>query len=265
MEHGAIAKHIVNSSYINTMETDIRGLLNWQWRSLSQGESPQELIINPLKHRWQLALTDPQPNSESPQYYSYKNRLLMAILLHKYGLVDTDLTAQALKDIELLNERVVLSDQFFRQSDALKTLLSTPTSLIARKPNKADSPTFFRQGDVVSIRYGDYYYCAYVFDIYGYNQMPAIQLFAKRFSQPPQLAELDGVAALTLPRGGEARVEQWYVAGLNWLPDPAGQVELIKAQSPITPTLTAPTFGITMAEWFTWQQQLPQLFENLRS
>ncbi|WP_417761555.1 hypothetical protein [Shewanella sp.] len=262
MEHGAIAKQIVNSSYINTMEQEIRSLLNRHWRQLNDGGSAQALIIDPLKNRWQMALTDPSASQQPPQYYSYKNRLLMAILLHKYGLADTQLTAQALKDIDLLNQHVVLSDHFFRQSDALKTLLTSDTSLITRKPNRTDNTTFFRQGDVISIRLGDYYYCAYVFDIYGYNEMPALQLFAKRFVQQPQLAELEGVAAVTENRGGKAEVAQWYVGGLSWFPDPAGQVTLLQAQSTIKPILSTATSGITMAEWFAWQQQLPQLLSE---
>src|SRR5262249_11342744 len=111
----------------------------------------------------------------------------LATLLHKYGICDEDITAQAVAAIDHLNKDVVLSDAFPRQSEAIKVFLKSAPILPTRRPRQPKLMTFLRIGDIVSIQLGGYFHAAYVLELYRDmgGSYPVIEFYEGRFDRIP--------------------------------------------------------------------------------
>src|ERR1700712_224928 len=74
--------------------------------------------------RWGCVLKE--PCDEANSHYKDLVCLTMAAVLHRHGFCDEPLTRTALDAVDRLNEHVVLSDAFERNSNAIKALLASP-------------------------------------------------------------------------------------------------------------------------------------------
>jgi hypothetical protein len=170
-------------------------------------------------------------DSVASALYRHKTAVALAILLHKYGIADDTLIARANVGIDALNDAVALSDDFHRKSDALKAaFLRTSPAPLKRAPSLPDSLTFYRAGDVVSYQLDGSYYAAYVHRCARINESPIIEFYDAVFDHVPDVAELAGKRAKGARyNDGSERVSKFSVSGMKFMPDPAGQVMLVKA------------------------------------
>ena len=172
-----------------------------------------------LFRRWNCTLNASDPSEKTE---NYQDNIWVAIvtLMHKYGLNIDAYLPKAFAAIDRLNERVVLSDAFHRQTEDIKAFLQTPPPALKRKPGHRASTTYYRRGDVLSIQVEDFYFGAIIDKIHGINEAPIIRLYVPVYDRQPTLEEVLG----SQPQGGRIGV-----FGLTYMPDLAGQVILLGA------------------------------------
>ncbi len=191
--------------------------------------NPSASVLPPLLRRWNCVL-QAGDDAASPLYRD-KTVVALAILLHKYGIADAGILDRADAAIDALNEAVALSDDFHRKTGAIKTaFLRTPPAPLKRAPGLPDSLTFYRAGDVVSYQLEGRYHAVFVHRCAQTNQSPVIEFYDAVFDHVPAIDELrDKPARGRRYNDGSARIERMSVAGMKFMPDPAGQFVLIKA------------------------------------
>jgi hypothetical protein len=190
---------------------------------------PAAHALVPLLRRWNCVL-QAGADAASPIYRD-KTAVALAILLHKYGIADAAIAARADAANDALNTKVALSDDFHRRSDAIKTMfLRTAPAPLKRAPGHPDSLSFHRAADVVSMQLDGRYYAAYVHGCVNPNESPIIEFYDAVFDHVPSLAELTGRRAKGQRYDdGSESVSKYSVAGMKFMPDPAGQIVLVKA------------------------------------
>lgn len=190
--------------------------------------------------------------------------LVLALLLHKYGW-DGGRFARGWRDggAQLAAE---LPEGFARALPKIEALLAAPPKPLARKPGLEPGTTQFRAADLIAIRIRGRFFAAFVHEVARQGnggQYPVIEFFDRAFSRVPRVDELEGVPA----RGerfndGSVRRSLHAVSGLQWQPDPAGQVVLMQGGSTLQPVadMLAPSVGRYTVEWF---HRLPALIDRL--
>ncbi len=184
-------------------------------------------ILPKLLLRWNCVLFADEGISAT---YKQKTIIALAVLLHKYGFADKFITKNALQAIDKLNKDIALSDDFFRKSNEIKAFINSMPAPLKRKPAIAESITFYRAEDVVSIQLEGKFYAAYIHQLSGPNESPIIELYDGVFSKVPTLNELGKLNAKgRIYNDGKERICLFSINGMKYLPDPANQIQLISA------------------------------------
>lgn len=194
-------------------------------------------------------------------------RGISCIIQWSVQIADAAIAARADAAIDALNAQVALSDDFHRKTDAIKTtfLRSAPAPL-KRAPGLPDSLNFYRAADVVSLQIDGRYYAAYVHGCASPNENPIIEFYDAGFDHVPSLAELTGrLAKGQRYHDGSENVSKFSVAGMKFMPDPAGQIVLVKACME-TPTddahLRRDTGLFTVSDIFDLQEKVDRMFDS---
>lgn len=253
------AKHLVQSA-----DEDLARLV-WSAMTSDKNKNIQEQteqLVSKLLTRWNCILTT--TDKEISEHYKQKAYLALAILLHKYGYKYEPITDNALKAIDLLNKDVVLSDDFFRKSDTIKSFLATEPVPLKRKPIIPESITFYRPKDVISIQLENKFYGAYIHSLTGPNENPIIEFYDKVFDKIPNIKELKQCKAQgALLIDGTKRIAKYAVSGMKFLPDLSNQVKLISAcenESPSNSHLQKPIGLYAVEDIFSIQRIIKGLF-----
>ncbi|MEN4917738.1 hypothetical protein ABE485_03650 [Achromobacter spanius] len=231
--HAQALKKLAADILVQTLDDDLSRLLtNAMARARHDPAIAANLaahVLPPLLRRWNCVL-QAADDAASP-LYRHKTAVALAILLHKYGIADAAIAARADAGIDALNDAVALSDDFHRKTDDIKTaFLRTPPAPLKRAPGLPDSLTFHRAGDVVSCQLDGRYYAAYVHRCASTNQSPVIEFYDAVHDHVPTIEELrDKRARGRRFNDGSVRIEHLSVAGMKFMPDPAGQIVLVKA------------------------------------
>lgn len=262
MNHKRILDKLTATAAVDALDAEIRSLLAHRRSSDLVYAGPDcDRMQEPLLARWQFAL-DAERYPETSDIYAAQCWLALATLLHKYGITHPKSCEKALVAIDLLNDKVVLADSFFHQADAMKAFLGTEPVIPKKKPGSPKALTFYREGDLLAIRYQDIYLAAYVYRIQAPNAYPLIGFYQAVFDQLPTTEEL-----LATPAAGDAagRVNRLYLPGLTYLPDPAGQVILVDSaiRTPPDETHLKDPIGLgTMYSLSNLQWDLEQLSQR---
>lgn len=193
------------------------------WQMLGKRQPDPVYIGNKFFERWDCALNaSPDEVTEA-----YRNLLTLTItvLFHKYGYAYPNLTRKAIHAVDALNDAVVTSDAFFRQSDNIKSFLQTTPVKLTKRPPEGRSVTFFRQGDVVSVKYDHKYCAAYIHYNYHDNEAPVIEFYDRVFDRQPEYEQLVDAKAW----GSAGQISRYCVFHMTDLKDRANQIHLIKA------------------------------------
>lgn len=183
MTHQQILDKLAAKHLVKSIDEDLSSLVFYAMCYNKDSIEKQLAYFLPnLLLRWNCVL---KAGKEVSDNYKEITILEIAVLLHKYGYADNSITKQAIEAIDHLNKKVVLSDDFFRKSDEIKNiLLSLPISL-KRKPAIAESITFYRKKDVISIQLDGKYYAAYIHELTGINESPKIEFYNGMFDNIP--------------------------------------------------------------------------------
>ncbi|GEM_PF-200993 len=231
--HAQALKKLAADILVQTLDEDLSRLLSDAMaRARHDDAIAADLagsVLPPLLRRWNCVL-QAGDDTASP-LYRHKTAVALAILLHKYGISDAAISTRADAGIDALNEAVALSDDFHRKTDDIKSaFLRTPPTPPKRAPGLPDSLTFYRSGDVVSYQLDGRHYAAYVHRCARINQSPVIEFYDAVFDHVPDIGELqDKRARGRRYNDGSVRIEHISVAGMKFMPDPAGQFVLVKA------------------------------------
>lgn len=181
--------------------------------------------------RWGCVLKE--PGDEANPHYKDLVCLTMAAVLHRHGFCDEALTLTALDSVDRLNEHVVLSDTFERNSDAIKALMTSPPTPLVRRPPVAKNVTFWREGDAASVQIGEWFYAIYVHNILGNHEAPIVEIYDFASRQRPEPEDLRQCKAKGQRYDdGVMRIEHHAPYGLRDVPDRARQFQLIASGLP---------------------------------
>ncbi|MDX3728981.1 hypothetical protein [Streptomyces caniscabiei] len=255
MKHQQVLDKLAARGHVRALDEELARWVHHQMQAppATRGEPVRDLIT-PVLNRWRCLFDcdDVRPMTKNVVWVA------LATLLHKYGLQDMAVTAQARRAVGDLNREVALSDAFARYSEDIKQFLSTAPAPLTRKPSVPRPLTFLRAGDVLSIEFSGRFHAAYVREITGLNESPVIEFYEGTFSQPPTLADLTGRKAAK-----PAARARFHVTGLTYLPDPAHQVRTVVTAHADGPKGGEPVPGrglYAMTELIALQRHIVDLF-----
>lgn len=235
------------------------------WQMLGPDKHAHEILTARVLEwvflRWGCALQKPVDEADSQGHDLVC--LTLAAVLHRHGFCDDALTRSALDAVDRLNRRVVLSDAFERNSTAIKALLGSLPTPLARRPPLARHVTFWRAGDAASVQVGEWFYAIHVHAILGNHEAPVVELYDFVSRQPPVAEDLRACKAKGQPSAdGVPRVDRHAVYGLRDVPDRAGQFCLIASGMPAPSVAhlqpSAGLFGVS--DPFTFLEDMRQAF-----
>lgn len=266
--HAQALKKLAADTLVQTLDEDLSRLLT---RTMTRARHDPAIAANlgaaalpQVLRRWNCVLN--AGDDAVSALYRQKTVVALVILLHKYGIADAALTARANTAIDAMNDAVALSDDFHRKTGDIKTaFLRTPPAALKRAPGLPDSLTFYRAGDVVSYQLDGRYYAAYVHRCGGINESPVIEFYDAVFDHVPAIEALQGKTA----RGrryndGSIHIEMMSVAGMKFMPDPAGQIVLVKAcvETPPDNSHLGERIGLyVVSDIFEIQESVDRMFE----
>ncbi len=264
--HAQALKKLAADTLVQTLDEDVARLLG---HAMARGKhaagatDPAAFVLPPLLRRWNCVLQAGDATA-TPRYRDTA-AVALAIVLHKYGIADDAVNARADAGIDALNDAVALSDDFHRKTDAIKSaLLRTPPVPLRRAPGQPDNLSFHRAGDVVSFQLDGRHHAAYVHGCARTNESPIVEFYDAVFDRLPTFAELAGTLARGVPcNDGRRHVSKFSVSGMKFVPDPAGQVVLVKAAVEAGPDnrALAPSVGLyTVSDIFQLQSQVATMF-----
>ncbi len=230
MKHQQILDKLAARYLVKSMDEDLSRLMIRALSFKKHGSIPtvESYVIPRLLKRWNCALE--AGKEEVKKYYKETAILAMSILMHKYGISEKSIQEKALNAISVLNDAVVLSDDFFRKSEEIKTFIQSQPKPLSKKPSYPENTTFYRAGDVISIQLEGKYYGAYILEITGINESPVLEFYDCIFDNKPQLMDLKGLRAKgNKLNDGKRYVSCHAVYGMKYLPDLANQVHLLGA------------------------------------
>lgn len=261
MTHQQILDKLASKYLVKSIDEDLARLTFEAMCYEENIDKQLSYILPKLLNRWNCILKADKSISDN-----YKNItfLALAILLNKYGFIDTGINNTAIKAIDELNKNVALSDDFFMKSEEIKQFIfSTPLPL-KRKPTVPESITFYRAKDVISIQLENRFYAAYIHKISGINESPIVEFYDKIFDKNPTLKELENLPAKgQLSAGNVTRICYFSISGMKYLPDLANQIQLVGSSienSPINNHLEEQIGLRTMSDIFTIQTVIKRLF-----
>ena len=191
--------------------------------------------------------------------------LTMAAVLHRHGFRDEALTRTALDAVDRLNRKVVLSDTFERNRDAIKALMSSLPTPLTRRPSVAKHVTFWREGDAASVQIGQWFYAIYVHGILGNHEAPIVEIYDFASRQRPAPEDLRHCKAKGQRYSdGVMRIEHHAPYGLRDVPDRARQFQLIASAMP-APGIDhlQPSVGLfAVSDPFTLLQNIQRAFDH---
>ena len=267
MTHKQIIEKIGFEKLSKALEEDLARLINIAM-SLKKGGTINDVstyAIPLLLTRWNCVI---MADIGIAQYYKEKVVLTLATLFHKYGLSDKSITDEAIKAIDILNDNIVLSDDFFNKSGRIKDFLRTKPSELKRKPRKPDNLTFFRANDIVSIKLDTKYYVAYIHKLTGVNEAPILEFYDGVFEEIPKMEELNKLRAKGQKfNDGKIRIANFAIYGMKYQPDLAGQIHLIGSDenSELKPNNSAleESIGLfTVSNLFFIQDTIKKMFHE---
>ncbi|WP_299435588.1 hypothetical protein [uncultured Aquimarina sp.] len=227
MKHKQIIDKIGFEQLAQAIEEDLARLVNYAMAFKKGGSIDGiSLYVLPLMlARWNCVLL---AENGIAKHYKEKVFLMLATLLHKFGLSDNSITEEAINAIDTLNNDIVLSDDFHRKSQQIKDFLQTKPLELKRKPRKPENSTFFRANDIVSIKIDHRYYAAYIHKLTGVNEAPILEFYDKIFEKIPQIEELKDLKAKGEKfNDGIIRISNFAIYGMKYQPDLANQIHLI--------------------------------------
>ncbi|RAJ82259.1 hypothetical protein CLV59_104484 [Chitinophaga dinghuensis] len=264
MTHQQILDKLAAGKLVQSIDEDLSKLVS-DAMNIQKNDHPGQLayFLPKLMLRWNCVLL---ADREISMNYRHKTVLALAILLHKYGFADQSITDKAILAIDALNAGVVLSDDFYRKSNDIKAFIQAVPVPLKKRPSVAESMTFYRGEDVISIQMEQKYYAAYIHYIQGVNESPVLEFYDGEFDQVPSLSELEKLPARgAVFNDGIARISLYAVNGLKFLPDLAGQIQLISAcvkQKPANEHLEKPDWLYTLSNLFDMQRTIKSMFEK---
>lgn len=267
MKHKQIIDKIGFEQLAQAIEEDLARLVNYAM-SFKKGGSIDDVpsyVLPLILTRWNCVLL---AENGLAKYYKEKVAVTLAVLFHKYGISDKTVTDKAISAIDMLNDNVVLSDDFYRNSQRIKDFLKTALLALKRKPRKPENRTFFRPNDVVAIKIGNYYYVAYIHELTGVNEAPIIEFYDSIFLNIPQIEALQNVKAKGKKYNDrKVRKANFAVYGMTYQPDLANQVHLIGSSenlhiAPDNSHLEEPIGLFTVSNLFFIQKTLKEMFQE---
>lgn len=218
-------------------------------------------VLAPIFLRWSCVLN--APSDEASDQYKDLTRLTLAAVLHRHGFQEQGLTHSALRAIDTLNDQVVLSDSFYRNSETIKAFISAPPTPLSRRPPISKNVTFYRAGDAASVQVGEWFYAIYIHSILGNHEAPVVEVYDFASRQRPGPEDLRQCRA----RGkryndGVERISHHAPYGLRDLPDKANQFHFIASGLP-APSVDhlQPQVGLfAVSDPFSLMQDIQQLF-----
>jgi hypothetical protein len=268
MKHNQILEKLAARHLVDSIEEDVARLvglaMNPRQDSPFDQDAVASYVLPKLMIRWNCVLN--AGTDEVTQNYKQKTFVALAVLLHKNGISDGNITKHALRSIDKLNKGVALSDDFFRKSDQIKALIESLPTPLKRRPSMRESLTFHRAGDVVAIQMSDLFYAAYVHEILNFNESPLIELYDAEFDHRPTLKEVQGTRAKgAYYNDGSERAEKFSVYGMRNLPDLANQIHLIASgvtEAPSTSHLEEPVGLYCVSNLFALMATIPAMFRK---
>ena len=268
MKHNQVLEKLAARHLVDSIEEDVARLVRGAM-SPQQGASFDQAtialqVIPKLLLRWNCVL-NADTDVVGP-IYKHKTFVALAVLLHKYGLTDKNIIINSLTSIDELNNAVAMSDDFFRKTDQIKSLIVSAPAPLKRCPSVRESLTFHRAGDVVAIQVDKQFYAAYVHEILNFHESPLIELYDVVFAHRPTLAEVQGKRAKGRYYNDESeRIEKYSVAGMRNVPDLAKQVHLIGSgvnEKPSTNHLQKPVGLYCVSDLFALLTSIPTMFRQ---
>jgi len=266
MNHKQVLDKLASKHLNQSIDEDLVRLVN-RAMVLRKGKSISDVssyILPKLLMRWNCILEAKE--YDVSKVYKEKVTLALAILLHKYGFHDKELTQKAITAIDKLNDGVILSDDFFRKSDKIKAFIKAKPIELKRKPPLPETITFYRAKDVISINIDNKYYIAYIHKITGVNESPIIEFYDESFENIPEIEDLNRIKAKGQKfNDGTVRIAHFAIYGLKYMPDLANQIHVIKScveteKAPINKNLEAQIGLFTVSNLFSIQETIKKLF-----
>ncbi|WP_427872620.1 hypothetical protein [Flavobacterium sp. MMS24-S5] len=261
MTHQQILDKLAAKYLVKSLDEDL-ARLTFGAMCYDNNKDNQLLYVLPkLLNRWNCIL-----NAENSISDNYKQTtvLALAILLHKYGFTDIDITNKAIKAIDKLNKSAALSDDFLKKSEEIKQFILSPPIPLKRKPTVSESITFYRAKDIISIQFENRFYVAYIHEISGVNESPIVEFYDRIFDQIPKLNEIINLPAKgRLSTGNIERIAYFSISGMKYLPDLANQIQLVGSsieKLPISDHLEKQIGLRTISNIFDIQTIIKQLF-----
>ncbi|NML23529.1 hypothetical protein HHL16_21805 [Pseudoflavitalea sp. G-6-1-2] len=262
MTHQQIIDKLAARHLVQSIDEDLARLVYTAMCFHKDDSKQASYILTKLLLRWNCVL---KAGDTVSVHYKKKTVLALAVLLHKYGFTDNNITAESLQAIDDLNADVVLDDDFFRKSEEIKKFLTAEPVKLKRKPTVPENITFYRPKDVISIQLDNRYYAAYIHRLSAPNESTVIEFYDGIFDHVPTLAELERLQAKGQKfNDGLERVANFSICGLKFLPDLANQVQLISACIETKPSNShlSESIGLyTVKDIFMIQDDITAMFQ----
>ncbi|HEX8017338.1 MAG TPA: hypothetical protein VF465_19065 [Flavobacterium sp.] len=266
MTHQQILDKLASKALIQNIDDDFARLtakaMAYAKHDTKIAENLTGYILPKILLRWNCVLN--ADHTEVTDNYKRTTFVALAVILHKYGLKDSEITEKAIEAIDALNRDVVLSDDFFRKSDQIKKLISSEPVPLRRKPSLPDNITFYRPKDVIAIQLDKHFYCAYIHTLSRPNESPIIEFYDNIFDKVPEIQELEKLPAKgKLYNDGSKRISKYAVSGIKFLPDLANQIKLIGSNvesSPSNAHLEESVGLYAVIDIFEIQNEIERLF-----
>lgn len=228
MKHEQILDKVAFDTLVMEMSDNLSMLINYYFKKEQTPNELSKAILPKFFERWDNVFDD----DALSKLYQDKAWLVLATLLHKYGIQIDKITQNAINAIDSLNHQVALSDDFFRKSPQIKEfLLSTPIPL-KKRPAQTKAITFFRPKDMIAMHYKNTYYVMYVHShMYNYDA-PVVEFYRQTFDMLPTIDDLTDMKATGLKHNnGNVYAQTFAMIGLKYVQDPANQFHLIDANN----------------------------------
>ena len=267
MKHKQITDKIGFQQLNEAIEDDLIRLVTrgMSFRNGGSIDDVESYVLPLMLTRWNCLLL---AETGLAKYYKEKVYVTLATLLHKYGLSDKNITDKAIEAIDVLNDDVVLSDDFFRKSSQIKEFLKTKPTILKRKPSRQKNTTFFRENDLVSINLDGTYYIAFIHKLTGVNESPIIEFYNETFDIPPKLEDIKSKKARGLQyNDGMVHASKFAIYGMKYQPDLANQIHLLSSSENSTMAPDSSHLGesiglFTVSNLFTIQDTIRKMFSE---
>jgi hypothetical protein len=264
MTHQQILDKVAAKSLVSSIDEDLARLTWMAMTSHGQTSEQMTYIFSRLFMRWNCVLE--ADSQDISNLYKHKTSIVIAVILHKYGYADSEVTSKALNAVDKLNDAVALSDDFFRKSNEIKQFLKSTQTIFKRRHAMQDSITFYRNNDVISIQLNNKFYAAYIHCPHEPNEIPIIEFYDAVFNKIPTMKMLEKIIAKGQKyNDGVERVSRFAISGMKYMPDLANQIKLVSAciQEPPSNVHLERSVGLyESSDIFEMQRNIKTLFHG---